>query len=89
MIETLPRDDVAYAVADVFYNSSEGRGEGRGMVFITWAPESANIKRKMLMASSKDAIKNALVGCNTCIQACCYPDLELKTVVEKFKGTIE
>lgn len=89
MIETLPRDDVAYAVADVFFMSSEGRGEGRGMVFITWAPETANIKRKMLMASSKDAIKNALVGCNTHVQACCYPDLDLRSVVEKFKGTID
>lgn len=89
LIEMLPREDVAYAVADVHYNSSEGRGPSTGMVFVTWAPETAHIKRKMLMASSKDALKNALVGCTTCIQACCYPDLELRSVVEKFKGTID
>ncbi len=58
------------------------------MVFITWAPESASIKRRMLMASSKDALKNALVGCRTTVQATCYSDLELRSVVEKFKGTL-
>ena len=83
----LPKEDVLYAVADVHYNLAEG--PRTGMVFVTWAPETAHIKRRMLMASSKDALKNALVGCTTCIQACCYPDLELRSVVEKFKGTID
>lgn len=83
-ISMLPNNDVRYAVADVDYNSAEGpRTE---MVFITWAPETASIKRRMLMASSKDALKNAIVGCRTTIQACSYPDLDLRNVVEKFKG---
>jgi hypothetical protein len=42
----------------------------------------------MLMASSKDALKNALMGVRTTIQACCYPDLELENIVEKFKGSL-
>lgn len=87
LITKLPDDDVRYAVADVHYNTSEG--PRTDMVFITWAPETASIKRRMLMASSKDALKNALVGCRTTIQACCYPDLELRSVVEKFKGTLD
>ncbi len=41
------------------------------------------------MASSKDALKNALVGCRTTVQATCYPDLDLRYVVEKFKGSID
>ena len=87
LISKLPSDDVRYAVADVHYNLPEG--PRTDMVFITWAPETASIKRRMLMASSKDALKNTLVGCRTTIQACCYPDLELKGVVEKFKGTLD
>lgn len=83
----LPKDDVRYAVADVHYNTSEG--PRTDMVFVTWAPETATIKRRMLMASSKDALKNALVGCRTTIQACCYPDLDLRSVVEKFKGSLD
>lgn len=86
-IELLPSDDVRYAVADINYNMSEGTRTD--MVFITWAPETASIKRRMLMASSKDALKNALVGCRTTIQACSYPDLDLRSIVEeKFKGTL-
>jgi cofilin len=87
LVEMLPKDDVRYAVADVHYNTTEG--PRTDMVFVTWAPETATIKRRMLMASSKDALKNALVGCRTTIQACCYPDLDLRSVVEKFKGTLE
>ncbi len=86
LVSKLPSDDVRYAVADVHYNLPEG--PRTDMVFITWAPETASIKRRMLMASSKDALKNALVGCRTTIQACCYPDLELQSVVEKFKGSL-
>lgn len=87
LVSMLPKDDVRYAVADVHYNTSEG--PRTDMVFVTWAPETATIKRRMLMASSKDALKNALVGCRTTIQACCYPDLDLRSVVEKFKGSLD
>jgi cofilin len=87
LISELPSDDVRYAVADVHYNLPEG--QRTDMVFITWAPDTASIKRRMLMASSKDALKNTLVGCRTTIQACCYPDLELESVVEKFKGSLK
>ena len=83
-----PNDDVRYAVADVHYMIPEGQQQRTDMVFITWAPDTASIKRRMLMASSKDALKNALVGCRNTVQATCYPDLELKSVVEKFKGVL-
>jgi hypothetical protein len=42
----------------------------------------------MLMASSKDALKNALVGCSNQVQATAFSDLELKNVIERFKGAI-
>lgn len=85
----LPNNDVRYAVADVHYSSPEGQLK-TDMVFLTWAPETASIKKRMLMASSKETLKNALVGCRQTIQACCYPDLELKSIAaEKFKGTVE
>jgi len=32
------------------------------IVFITWAPDSAKIKDKMMIASSKDSLKKACVG---------------------------
>ena len=82
-----PNDDVRYAVADFHYNIPEG--PRTDMVFITWAPDGATIKKKMLIASSKDALKNALVGCRTTVQATCYPDLDLRSIVEKYKGTLD
>jgi cofilin len=85
-LEQFPENDVRYAVVDVDYNTAEG--SKTTMVFITWAPESASIKKRMLMASSKDALKNALVGCSNQVQATCYPDLDLKSVTERFKGAI-
>jgi cofilin len=87
LISLLPTDDVRYAVADVHYNTTEG--QRTDMVFLTWAPETASIKRRMLMASSKDALRNALVGIRSAVQACSYPDLDLRSVVEKFKGTLD
>ena len=81
----LPANDVRYVVADLDYNLE---GPKTDMVFITWGPDTAPIKRKMLLASSQNALKGALVGCNKTIQACGYPDVELKNVVEKFKGTL-
>lgn len=87
LINLLPNSDVRYAVADVHYNTTEG--SRTDMVFLTWAPDTASIKKRMLIASSKDALKNALVGCRTSVQACCYPDLDLRSIVEKFKGTLD
>ena len=87
LIAAFPNDDVRYAVADVHYNVSDG--QRCEIVFISWGPETASVKRRMLMASSKDALRQALLGCKSSIQACCYPDLDLKSVVEKFKGSCD
>lgn len=84
----MPNDDVRYAVADVHYNLPEG--PRTDMVFIMWGPETASIKRRMLLASSKDALKNTLVGVRVGIQACSYPELDLAELVnDKFKGTLD
>ena len=51
------------------------------------APDSATIKRKMLCASSKDALKNALQGIRNHLQATCKSDLDLDAIIrEKTKS---
>ena len=81
MLNALPEDDVRYAVIDIFYDTNEGsRAE---IYFIAWAPDSANIKRKMLCASSKDALKNALQGIRNNIQATCKADLDLAAIISE------
>jgi len=85
MLDQLPENDVRYAVIDIFYDTSEGsRTE---IYFISWAPDTATIKRKMLCASSKDALKNALQGIRNHIQATCKADLDLAAIInEKTKS---
>ena len=51
------------------------------------APDTAAIKRKMLCASSKDALKHALQGIRSHIQATCKADLDLDAIIsEKIKS---
>jgi len=85
MLDALPENDVRYAVIDIFYDTNEGsRTE---IYFIAWAPDTATIKRKMLCASSKDALKNALQGIRNHIQATCKADLDLNAIIsEKIKS---
>jgi len=85
MLDALPENDVRYAVIDIFYDTNEGsRAE---IYFIAWAPETATIKRKMLCASSKDALKNGLQGIRNHIQATCKADLDLDAIIsEKTKS---
>jgi len=85
MLDALPENDVRYAVIDIFYDTNEGsRAE---IYFIAWAPDTATIKRKMLCASSKDALKNGLQGIRNHIQATCKADLDLDAIIsEKIKS---
>ncbi|CAF1560660.1 unnamed protein product [Rotaria magnacalcarata] len=79
MLEYLPENDVRYAIIDMFYETKEGlRTE---IYFISWAPDTATIKRKMLCASSKDALKNALQGIRNHLQATCKSDLDLAAII--------
>merc|ERR1712100_250227 len=63
----LPADDSRYAVFDFEYEQ-EG-GLRNKILFVVWAPDTAELKRKMLIASSKDAFRKKLVGIGAEIQA--------------------
>ncbi len=83
----LPKDDVRYVIADVHFKLCDVARTD--IVFISWAPDTTSIKRRMLMASSQNGLKRTLDGVKVSVQACSYPDLELKNVVDKFKGTLD
>ncbi|KAI0978412.1 hypothetical protein GJ496_010497 [Pomphorhynchus laevis] len=86
MLGKLPDDDVRYAVSYVHYKIDNR--QQTDIVFILWAPDSAPIKRKMLITSSASALKPSLVGIKATIQANCKSDLLLVNVIaEKLKGT--
>merc|ERR1712212_1168906 len=73
--------DCRYACFDIRYVTSEG-GHRNKLTFIVFCPDEANVKKKMLYASSKDALKNKLIG-NLEIQASDLDDLTLPALVDK------
>merc|ERR1712161_81967 len=58
----LPPNAPRFALLDYHYESEDGRPQEK-MTFVFWSPdEGANVKDKMLYASSKDAIKKKYSG---------------------------
>merc|ERR1712142_351350 len=77
--------DCRCACFDIRYVTSEG-GHRNKLTFIVFCPDEANVKKKMLYASSKDALKNKLIG-NLEIQASDLDDLVMEEVVSKCLNT--
>lgn len=55
------------------------------LVLMTWCPEGARVKQKMLYASSYDALKKSLVGVYKYIQACDFEELSQEAIEEALK----
>ena len=83
-VEDLPKNDCRYAVFDYHYET-ESDGERNKLVFVLWTPETAKIKSRMLYPSTKDAMKRALVGISTELQATDASEIDEENVIEKFQ----
>ncbi|PWN48911.1 hypothetical protein IE53DRAFT_406867 [Violaceomyces palustris] len=81
-IAELPPTDCRYAIYDFEYEK-EGEGKRNKICFITWSPDDSKIKQKMLFASSKDALRKALVGISSEIQGTDFSEVAYETVLEK------
>lgn len=55
------------------------------LVLMTWCPEGARVKQKMLYASSYDALKKSLVGVYKYVQACDFEELSQEAIEEALK----
>ena len=55
------------------------------LTFIVWSPQSSPIKQKMISASSKDALKKKLDGCQVEWQLTDQSELEVKDRVDDLK----
>jgi len=54
---------------------------------MSWCPDTARIKKKMLYSSSFDALKKALVGVHKYIQATDAAEASKESVEEKLRST--
>lgn len=84
-IGQLPQDDCRYIVYDFQFNVGDA-GQREQLIFIVWCPDTSNIKKKMLYAASKDALRKKLVGINHEVQATESAELDEKEIQEKLKS---
>ncbi|XP_022340128.1 uncharacterized protein LOC111134890 [Crassostrea virginica] len=83
LISRLPPDNGAYVVYDLSYKAKSG-AENTKPILITWAPDTASIKVKMMYSSSKDSLKKKLgEGLGIEIQANDHSDLDLNEIRQK------
>jgi len=82
-VDSLKDDECCYAVYDCAFRL-EGSDQ-RKLVFITWAPDSSNVKQKMVTSSSKDALKKKFEGVHKEIQANDKDDLKYSDLMGKMK----
>nr|KAG5690127.1 hypothetical protein BaRGS_003450 [Batillaria attramentaria] len=85
----LPQDDGRYIVYDYPYKSSFGASSK--VILVMWCPSSVSIKKKMLYASSKDALKKCFNDVGGEFQADCAEDLchkDIEGKVFRKKGNV-
>merc|ERR1712127_205215 len=58
-----------WVVYDFPYKTANGQDNNK-LILFAWCPDCANIKKKMVFASTKDALKKVLPGINKDFQAC-------------------
>jgi len=76
---SMPANDCRYGIFDLEFTAEDG-GQRNKIVFILWAPDSAKIKAKMLLTSSKAGLKAKLVGLATEVQATDAAELDFEAV---------
>ncbi|KAI6043928.1 hypothetical protein EDC04DRAFT_494222 [Pisolithus marmoratus] len=80
-LEDLPEKECRWAVYDFEF---EKDGAKRNKIcFISWSPDDAKIKQKMLFASSRDALRRSLVGIAIEIQGTEYSEVEYDAILDK------
>merc|ERR1712025_1024810 len=92
-VESVGDRDASY---DSFFNDFEYEHQCQGttevskkqkLFLMSWCPDTARIKKKMLYSSSFDALKKALVGVHKYIQATDAAEASKESVEEKLRST--
>ncbi|KCV68984.1 cofilin [Fonticula alba] len=81
-IKAIPKDDCRYAVFDFDFDTSDG-GKRSKICFYVWAPDTARIKKKMIYASSKDALRKKLIGIGAEIQGTDISEVSAESVFDR------
>jgi len=83
-------DECRYGLYDFEYSHQcQGTSDQtlkQKLFLMSWCPDTARIKKKMLYSSSFDALKNALVGVSKFIQATDMAEASYDCVLEKLRA---
>jgi cofilin len=76
----LPENDCRYGLIDLDFAAADGRPTSK-LVMVTWNPDTASIRNKMLYSGSKESLKSACPGVGIHINATDAAELDLETSV--------
>jgi len=85
VVNSLPLDDVRYMAYDLQFMSSTNQPR-RKVILVNWHPESAPIKRKMLVSSTFGTIKNAFNNRQDYIEGEELSEICLEVACDKLGG---
>merc|ERR1711983_488526 len=84
-------DDCRYAIYDYEYvvHSQGTKPSNRSRLFlVSWCPDSARIKKKMVYSASFDSLKKAFTGVQKVIQASGVDEIEKSAVEAALKAGV-
>lgn len=84
----LPPENCRYSIYNMeisLKGSDDIVGRRDKLCFITWAPDNAKIKEKMLTAASKDALKKKLDGIALEFQCSSESDIQATNFIERLQ----
>mmetsp|Transcript_21732 Transcript_21732/g.32892 ORF Transcript_21732/g.32892 Transcript_21732/m.32892 type:complete len:143 (-) Transcript_21732:203-631(-) len=79
-VEDMPEDDCRYGLVDLEFETDDNRPTSK-LVFISWNPDTASVRNKMLYSGSKEALKTALTGVGIHINATDASELDLEASI--------
>jgi len=83
-VADLPKDECRWAVYDFeFLKEGEGEGKRNKLCFISWSPDDAKIKDKMVFASSRETLRRRLDGIAFEVQGTDPSEISYETVLAK------
>lgn len=90
-LEELGPDQCRYGLYDFEYEhqcqGTSDRTPKQKLFLMSWCPDTAKIKKKMLYSSSFDALKSACEGIGKYIQATDMAEASYECVLEKLRST--
>ena len=85
LLDKLPADEPRYLVLDWNVENDDGCQLSK-IFFVSWVPDTCKAKTKMLYASSKQALRNALEGVHLDHQATDYDEVTPEEFTERCLG---